>query len=113
MDLIDRKYLSTTDKVTHMNLEDKIHYYAIDAIGEIAYSESFKYLEEDRDVKGILAVNDATVPLLMSLGNYVWFWKMLRRWPFYYLLPNDGDESGFGAIIGYVTDPYGKAYGGN
>jgi hypothetical protein len=105
MDLIDRKYLSTTDKVTHMNLEDKIHYYALDAIGEIAYSESFKYLEEDRDVKGILAVNDATVPLLMSLGNYVWFWKMLRRWPFYYLLPNDGDESGFGAIIGYVTDP--------
>ncbi|EAQ83674.1 hypothetical protein CHGG_10078 [Chaetomium globosum CBS 148.51] len=103
MDLIDRKYLSAAHRVTHMNLEDKLHYYALDAIGEIAYSESFKYLEEDRDVRGILAVNDATVPLLMSLGNYVWFWKTLRAWPFYYLLPNDGDESGFGAIIGHVS----------
>ncbi|KAH6847789.1 cytochrome P450 [Chaetomium sp. MPI-CAGE-AT-0009] len=103
IDLIDKIYLSTPEKIRPMNLEDKIHYYALDAIGEIAYSESFKYLEEDRDVKGILAVNDATVPLLMALGNYVSFWKMLRTWPFYYLLPNDGDESGFGAIAGHIS----------
>ena len=83
-----------------MNMEEKAHFYALDAIGEIAYSESFECVKQDRDTKGVLAVNDATVPVLMAISNYVTFWKLVRMWPFYLALPNDGDECGFAAIVG-------------
>jgi hypothetical protein len=51
-----------------------------------------------------LAINDAMMPIIMAVGNYVTFWKILQMWPFYLLMPNDGDECGFGAMIGYVSD---------
>ncbi|KAL2135823.1 hypothetical protein VTI74DRAFT_6752 [Chaetomium olivicolor] len=110
IDLIERKYVSTPDKVTPMDFEEKAHFYALDAIGEIAWSESFENVKEDRDTKGVLAVNDATVPILMAVGNYMTFWRILRTWPFYYLLPNDGDESGFGAMVGHASDIIAKRF---
>ncbi|KAK4141921.1 cytochrome P450 [Dichotomopilus funicola] len=103
MELIDTKYLSSAKLARFMNFEEKVHFYALDAIGEIAYSESFGCVKEDRDTKGVMAVNDVTVPLLMAISNYVAFWKMMRMWPFYYLLPHDGDNSGFGAIVGHAS----------
>lgn len=100
IDLIERKYLSTPGKFVPMNLAEKTHFYTLDAVGEIAYSESFECLKQDRDTKGVLAVNSGSVPILMAVGTYVLAWRLMRVWPFYLLLPHDGDECGFGAIIG-------------
>lgn len=86
-----------------MNLGEKIHYWALDSIGEIAYSNAFGMLEHDKDTYGILAANNGTVPLVKFLSNHLWLWRALHRWPLLYLLPNDGDESGLGAVTGYVV----------
>jgi len=83
-----------------MNLGEKIHYWAIDSIAEIAYSNSFGMLEHDKDTFGILVANNATMPLLKLLSNHLWITRAMRRWPLLYLLPNDGDETGLGAVTG-------------
>lgn len=100
IDLIERKYISTTEEMKPMDFEEKAHYFSLDAISEIAHSESFECLKQDRDTKGVLAVNDAIVPILMAVSSYAVFWKMLRMWPFYLMVPHDGDAVGFGAIVG-------------
>lgn len=83
-----------------MNLEEKAHFYALDAIGEIAYSEPFGDLKNDKDTHGLIAINDAVLPYLSVVGNHMSLWWMLQKWPFSLLLPRDGDEVGFGAIMG-------------
>ena len=98
--MIERKYISTPGNLAPMDFNEKVHYWALDSVGEIAYSSSFGMLENDKDTYGILAANDGTIPLVKLLGNHVWVWRALRRWPLLYLLPNDGDESGFGAVLG-------------
>ncbi|KAL2163204.1 hypothetical protein VTH06DRAFT_5260 [Thermothelomyces fergusii] len=103
IDLIDRKYLSTPEKVVYMNLEEKSHFYTLDAMGEIAWSDPLGFLKHDRDVKNVLAFKNATVRLLVLIGDYVAFWRTIRKWPFYYLLPNDGSEVGFGAFAGSAS----------
>ncbi|KAL2174065.1 cytochrome P450 [Thermothelomyces heterothallicus CBS 202.75] len=65
----------------------KTHFYVLDAIGEVAWSDPLGFLKQDRDVKGVLAVNDAAVPLTLTIGDSVTFWKTIRKWSFYYLLP--------------------------
>lgn len=82
-----------------MDASEKLHF-ALDAIGEVAYSEPFGTLRNDKDTTGILNTNDKMVPLLMGMSNHVWVFQMLHMWPFYHFLPKDGDEAGFGAILG-------------
>lgn len=83
-----------------MDFGEKIHYWALDSIGEIAYSNSFGMLEHDKYTYGILAANDGILTFINVLSNNLWMWRALQRWSFFYLLPNDGDESGLGAVIG-------------
>jgi hypothetical protein len=83
-----------------MDFEQKAHFYSLDVVGEIAYSVPLECVKNGKDNNGVLAINDATVPILMALSNYTNFWRLLRMWPLYLLLPNDGGESGFGAIVG-------------
>ncbi len=103
--MIERKFVSTPGKFIPVNFAEKIHYWALDSIGEIAYSSSFGMLENDEDTYGILEANDKTTPMVKLLSNHLWIWRLLRTWPFLYLLPNDGDESGLGAVMGYVCPP--------
>lgn len=100
IDLIERKYISAPGKPAPMDLGEKFHFHALDSIGEIAYSNPFGMLKEDHDAHNIIAANDATVPVIKILGNHLWMWRALRKWPLYYLLPRDGDESGLGAVVG-------------
>jgi hypothetical protein len=100
IELIERKYISTPEKPALMDLFEKLHLYALDSIGEIAYSNPFGMLKDDKDTHGIIAANNVTVPLIKVLGNHLWLWRTLHKWPLYYLMPRDGDESGLGAVIG-------------
>ena len=85
-----------------MDFGEKVHYWALDSIGEIAYSNSFGMLDQDKDTYGILVANDASTPLIKVLSNHTWVWHALHRWPLLYLLPNDGDESGLGLSLIHI-----------
>lgn len=83
-----------------MDFEEKPEFYALDAIGEMAWSDPLGFLKHDRDVKQVLAIGETTAHLMAALGDYLTFWRTIRKWPFYYLLPNDGSEMGFGTYVG-------------
>lgn len=57
-------------------------------------------VDNDTDMYGIVAANDAALPLVCIVGDHLWLHRMLHKWPLNYLLPRDGDESGLGAVIG-------------
>jgi hypothetical protein len=41
-----------------MNVNEKAYFYALDAIGQIAYSQSFDCLKLDKDKHGMLVLED-------------------------------------------------------
>ena len=100
INLIERKYISGRGRYIPVDLNEKILFYAIDSIGEIAYSSSFGMVDNDTDMHGIVAANDAALPLARIVGDHLWLHRMLHRWPLNTLLPRDGAEAGLGAIIG-------------
>ncbi|KAK0654197.1 putative cytochrome P450 E-class, group IV [Cercophora samala] len=104
LDLIDTKYLSTPSHHRPMNLAQKSHFYTLDSFGEIAYSQSFRSLDTDSDVLGIVKTGDATFPMLSAVHNHHKIFQIIQKWPFYYLLPREGDKVGFGAVFGLALD---------
>jgi len=51
----------------------------------------------------VLKINDATLPVLGAACVYPSLLGLLFNWPLRYLLPRDGDQSGFGAIMGHTA----------
>ncbi|KAK3313220.1 cytochrome P450 [Apodospora peruviana] len=104
IDLIERKYISDGGPDFRLlDLAVKTHYYALDSLGEIAFSKPFGFLANDQDMHDIIKLNDQLLPVLFLASNFTWFIKLLLKWPFYYLLPRDGDNAGFGYIMGHAT----------
>ncbi|KAK4185635.1 putative cytochrome P450 E-class, group IV [Podospora australis] len=101
--LIDTKYLSTKEEFKAMNLAQKAHFYTLDSFGEIAYSQSFGSLDQDKDVWGIVRAGDNTFPMLSAVNNHHELFQVLSKWPFYYLMPREGDKVGLGAMLGHAT----------
>lgn len=87
-----------------MNLAQKSHFYTLDSFGEIAYSQSFGSLDTDSDVLGIVKTGDVTFPLLSAVHNHHKIFQTIQKWPFYYLLPREGDKVGFGRVFGLALE---------
>ncbi|KAM7219647.1 Cytochrome P450 [Rhypophila decipiens] len=102
IELIERKYLSTPAEGKPLDLALHSHYYALDSLGEMAYSRQLGFLESDTDKHRILETNEKLMPVMFLFSNFIWLTKYLRYWPLVLLLPRDGDKSGFGAIMGFV-----------
>ncbi|KAK0710411.1 cytochrome P450 [Apiosordaria backusii] len=104
LSLIETKYLSTPSHFAPMNLAQKSHFYTLDSFGEIAYSQSFRSLDTDSDVLGIVKTGDETFPMLSAVHNHHKIFQILQKWPFYYLLPREGDKVGFGKVFGLALE---------
>ncbi|KAK3388671.1 cytochrome P450 [Sordaria brevicollis] len=102
-ELIDRKYLASGPIFQPFDIAQSVHFYALDSLGEIAYSQSLGYIANDKDMNDVLKINEATLPWMYLLNNHHFFFKLLRKWPFSLLLPRAGDKAGLGAIMGHTT----------
>ncbi|KAH7627830.1 cytochrome P450 [Sordaria sp. MPI-SDFR-AT-0083] len=103
INLIERKYISTDTELRPMELAHKAQYFTIDVMTELNSSEASGYLEQDKDVDGFIEVNDKFVPWVPTLMAYPAINTILRSWPFSALLGSDGDEVGFGRMIGVTS----------
>ncbi|CCC12748.1 unnamed protein product [Sordaria macrospora k-hell] len=102
-ELIDRKYLGSGPIFQPLDIAQSVHFYALDSLGEIAYSQSLGYIANDKDMNDVLKINEATFPWMYLLNNHHFFFRVLRKWPFSMLLPRAGDKAGLGAIMGHTT----------
>ncbi|WYZ35961.1 hypothetical protein EsH8_X_000608 [Colletotrichum jinshuiense] len=64
-----------------------LHYFAFDVLGEVAFSRSFGFLAEGRDVESAIATIDRSQAYNGIVGQVPWVDYVLRRNPLWKLVP--------------------------
>ncbi|CAM1504386.1 Fc.00g019770.m01.CDS01 [Cosmosporella sp. VM-42] len=100
--LIDRKYISTSGSTIPVDLAEKTQFFALDAIGDISLGEPFGYLTKDEDLYHYNEINASSLPVMNVVSVLPWLTTVVHRWPFCLLLPKEGDQVGFGRLMGFA-----------
>lgn len=98
--LIDRKYLSTTNKSRPVDFAEKSQFFALDVIGDVSFGEPFGYLSKDEDLYNYNEINASSLPVMNIVSVYPWLGMIVHRWPLSLLLPKEEDQIGFGRLMG-------------
>lgn len=72
---------------TTIDLGNFLHWFAFDVLGEVAFSKSFGFLEQERDINGAIAFIDGVQQYDGIVGQIPWLDYVLRRSPVWDYLP--------------------------
>ncbi|KAK3934715.1 cytochrome P450, partial [Diplogelasinospora grovesii] len=103
VDLIERKYLSTPTDFRPIEFAHKAQYFALDVISELGFGEAIGFLPNDKDMYRYVEINDTFFPVMAVILNMPWMDKYLKSWPLNMALPKEGDQVGFGRLMGFAT----------
>lgn len=70
-----------------LNLGDHLHWFAFDVLGEVAFSRSFGFLDQGRDVDGAIHAIDESQRYNGIIGQVPFMDRFLRRNPLWKLIP--------------------------
>jgi hypothetical protein len=98
--LIETKYLSDPGSLRPFDVSTKAQFFALDVISDLSFGSAFGFLSEDRDLYQYIEINDSAVPLMSMIQAVPWLTNILYRWPLRLALPSDGDNVGFGRLMG-------------
>ncbi|KAI8688953.1 hypothetical protein NCS55_00150600 [Fusarium keratoplasticum] len=101
--LLDRKYTSAPGETRPVDLAEKTQFFALDAIGDVSFGEPFGYLTQDEDLYHYNEINASSLSAMDIVSVYPWLTKIVHRWPLKLLLPREGDQVGFGRLMGFAT----------
>ena len=102
MSLIDHKYISEPGSLRPMDLAAKAQFFTLDVISDVSFGAPFGFLAEDKDLFQYNEINASAVPVMNMLQAMPWLSNIVYRWPFRLALPSDGDNVGFGRLMGFV-----------
>jgi len=77
----------SSSRNTDFNLGDHLHYFAFDVLGEVAFSRSFGFLAEGRDVDDAIATIDRSQTYNGMVGQVPELDRLLRRNPLWQFVP--------------------------
>ncbi len=103
--LIQSKYLSTVHYYRPMDFGEKGQFFTLDVISDLAFGQSFGFLDQDTDVFDYIQISKSYLPVMIFLANVPPLAKLLQSRLFRGLAPNESDKLGFGAFIGWVCTP--------
>ncbi|KAH7329439.1 cytochrome P450 [Stachybotrys elegans] len=109
--LIENKYISTSDVFRPMDFAQKAQYFTLDVISDLAFSHAFGYLEADDDLYDYVKLTRAYIPVMVTFANIPSLARMIQSPIFRGLLPKSTDKLGFGAFMGIVTKVVAKRLG--
>lgn len=98
--LLEKKYVSTAEDYRPVNFAEKVQFFTLDIISDLAFGKPFGYLENNADVFDYIKITNAYVPIMVFLGNVPKIANLLHSRFFRALLPSESDKLGFGAFIG-------------
>ncbi|KAL2675357.1 hypothetical protein Neosp_011541 [[Neocosmospora] mangrovei] len=98
--LLDREYTSAPGETRPVDLAEKTQFFALDAIGDVSFGEPFGYLTQDEDLYHYNEINVSSLGAMNVVSVYPWLTKIVHRWPLKLLLPREGDQVGFGRLMG-------------
>ncbi|KAF3052379.1 hypothetical protein E8E11_011205 [Didymella keratinophila] len=87
-----------------VDLAQKLRYFTLNVISNLAFGKPLGYLQHDPDPYNYVEAMDASMPVLAFLGNIPWL-AILFHSPFLRrFLPSEKDKGGFGAVIGSLLE---------
>ncbi|SPO01775.1 related to pisatin demethylase (cytochrome P450) [Cephalotrichum gorgonifer] len=101
--LLDTKYVSTPDRSRPVDFAQKIQFFTLDVISDLAFGEPFGYVEQDDDVFDFIKITKAFFPVTLVIANVPALVSLLHSRLFRGLLPKESDKFGFGAFIGVAN----------
>ncbi|KAH6900409.1 cytochrome P450 [Thelonectria olida] len=102
--LLDRKYISSDAETRLVDLAEKTQFFALDAIGDVSLGKPFGYLERDEDLYNYNKINTSSLPVMNVVSVLPWLTQIVHRWPLCLLLPREGDQVGFGRLMGFARN---------
>lgn len=100
LDLIRRKYISTSNGSKPMDLARKIQYFTLDVISTIGFGEAFGDLLADDDLNDYIKSGEQGLTVVM-ISAALGLTKYLQWPPLARLLgPSEKDKTGFGKMMG-------------
>ncbi|KAK4498583.1 hypothetical protein PRZ48_011241 [Zasmidium cellare] len=111
VDLI-RKYNSTSEAFRPMDLSEKINFFTLDVISDLAFGQTFGNLKDDRDNPGIIRDTQKSVTLLALFHELPYIYLFLEktgvlRW----LQTSLGDDFGFNRVFKTADDAVERRFG--
>lgn len=106
--LIETKYLprssasndGKTSVPVPVDFSRLFQYLALDVISELSFSGAFGFLRKDEDLYKCIEINEAGLKFMSWAVTVPCVANLFLRWPFNRLIPSEGDEVGFGRLMG-------------
>jgi hypothetical protein len=100
IDLIERKYLSTSTDYRPVDLARITQYFTLDVIMSVAFGRNFGHLESDSDVYRYLHMTESFMPMVAIILVYPWLCNVLESRFLQMMAPKDTDQAGMGKVMG-------------
>ncbi|KAM5368082.1 hypothetical protein ACJZ2D_009686 [Fusarium nematophilum] len=113
IDLIETKYLSTNQHYRPMDFAQKIQYFTLDVVSDLAFGQPFGYMEQDDDVFDFIKITRSFFPVTLVMANIPSLVALLHSRLFRGALPKESDKFGFGAFIGVANKKVAERFGPN
>lgn len=101
--VLESKYLSDEEQFRPVDIAQKIQFFTLDVISDLAFGHPFGYIEQDRDVYDFIKITRHFFPVAIVMANLPWVVTMMHSRLLRGFLPRDTDKLGFGAFIGSVV----------
>ncbi|KAF4954313.1 hypothetical protein FGADI_5336 [Fusarium gaditjirri] len=101
--LLETKYLSTDKDYRPVDFAQKIQFFTLDVISDLAFGQAFGYIEQDDDVFDFIKITKSYFPVTLVMANIPSLVSLLHSKLFSGALPKESDKLGFGAFIGVAN----------
>jgi cytochrome P450 len=101
--LLENKYISTNHSYRPVDFAQKIQFFTLDVISDLAFGQPFGYVEQDQDVFDFIKITRSFFPVTLVMANIPAVVSLLHSRLFSGLLPKESDKFGFGAFIGVAN----------
>ncbi|KAJ5910833.1 Cytochrome P450 [Penicillium subrubescens] len=113
IDLIERKYLSTSTDYRPVDLARITQYFTLDVIMSVAFGRNFGHLESDSDVYRYLHMTESFMPMVAIILVYPWLCNVLESRFLQMMAPKDTDQAGMGKVMGFAKEVVSERFGPN
>ena len=112
VDLIQRKYLSTSNSYRPMDFGRKAQFFTLDVISDLAFDKAFGDLKDDNDNFGYIYDTEANFPTMIVMGVLPQLRDFLEKSKILNLLaPSAKDSTGLGSIIAVAQKVVAERFG--
>jgi hypothetical protein len=105
VDLLRRKYISSTSEFKPMDLARKSAYFTMDVVTEISFDHCWGCLSKDEDVDKWFESNEKFLPISIMFSTipwlaYIFSIPLIGRM----VMPSDNDKTGPGRLLGIIKE---------